>query len=996
MASYLPPNETLPIFDTTVFDQEIALDYKTALTQFLTYPVAQGDETLQAITVQGQGNFNNDVNFNYLNSPPHCSIPPTSANDLCNKAYVDSQAPLTAFQLFCNYSQTYTTPTPTTYKLLSDTEVFSPTVLPFTISAIGTQYITGFFNSILTLNIGSIIPPGNWTFNCYANVSAISDQSHIGLSYSIIGVSGLGVETILYTSASSNLITVVSPSVGIYPMTITVPSTSISAYTVIGVKLYITSNTAATRTGNIYFQETSYYTNLLTSFSVLAPANIVNSNNVWTGTNTFNNQLSMGASGSNTLTIGGTSANISSTSTTGNLTFSTPASSSGSMAFNTNGSSAMTINSSRIVNMTNPPVMSGASISNGTIPILSVVGTACDISTSQTVGGTKTFSSPPVMSGASITSGTIPITSVVGTACDLTTSQTIGGTKTFSNAPSMSGTGISGGIPITSVVGTAMDISTSQSVSGTKTFNSPPVMSGASITSGTIPITSVVGTAMDLTTTQSIVSGDKTFFSKIIFQGSNQLNFGTTLQTAGNNSSRILQQGINMAFQNNAFSSSTNFGATSAGGSLANCLTLSSALNAMLATNNTAPTASPGDNTTTIATTAFVTNAVSGGTATNVNVIDRSATAGAFNIGILQGVTGALPVGACTGLTYNNTSGILTSTSLTTSADIIVNDLKIGNGINSTTSVIIGKTGTIGTGVVDDNNVVIGQSNFQNTLVNSIQNICVGSYTGQGLTSGTGNTNVGLHSGGNVSSGNYNTNIGWHSLNEGVTTGNFNTAVGASAKSVTGALTYATAIGAGALVSTSDTVQLGRSIDNVNCPHTLTVTTNITSPIIQNVNSGSSGLTIRNQASNTGNLNIQQLGLGSMVFSTNGITNLTLQQGYTTFENAIRYATNLTALSGTADLSLLGHAINEFYTVNSTSPVTIILPAPSSAYGNKITFRRSVGSAVITFTTDQTGGPNVEIVPTSSVTAAVTATMTTLIFTSTFYCNATYWYQASY
>ena len=143
-------------------------------------------------------------------------------------------------------------------------------------------------------------------------------------------------------------------------------------------------------------------------------------------------------------------------------------------------------------------------------------------------------------------------------------------------------------------------------------------------------------------------------------------------------------------------------------------------------------------------------------------------------------------------------------------------------------------------------------------------------------------------------------------------------------------------------------------------------------------------------------MNIQQLGTGSMTFSTAGITNLTLSNGYTTFENAIRYATNLTALSGTADLSLLGYAINEFYTVNSTSPVTIILPAPASAYGNKITFRRSVGSAVITFTTDQSGGAAAEIVPTSSVTAAVTATMTTLIFTSTFYCNATYWYQASY
>jgi hypothetical protein len=55
------------------------------------------------------------------------------------------------------------------------------------------------------------------------------------------------------------------------------------------------------------------------------------------------------------------------------------------------------------------------------------------------VQGTSTFQSgatfvtAPSMSGASIQSGTIPIASVVGTAADLTTSQTLGGTKTFSS-----------------------------------------------------------------------------------------------------------------------------------------------------------------------------------------------------------------------------------------------------------------------------------------------------------------------------------------------------------------------------------------------------------------------------------------------------------------------------------------------------------------------------------------------------------------------------------
>ncbi len=53
----------------------------------------------------------------------------------------------------------------------------------------------------------------------------------------------------------------------------------------------------------------------------------------------------------------------------------------------------------------------------------------------QTIADVKTFTSPPVMSGASITTGTIPFLAVAGTAMDLTTSQTAAGVKTFSSNP---------------------------------------------------------------------------------------------------------------------------------------------------------------------------------------------------------------------------------------------------------------------------------------------------------------------------------------------------------------------------------------------------------------------------------------------------------------------------------------------------------------------------------------------------------------------------------
>jgi hypothetical protein len=70
----------------------------------------------------------------------------------------------------------------------------------------------------------------------------------------------------------------------------------------------------------------------------------------------------------------------------------------------------------------------------------------------QTVGGIKTFSSPPVMSGASITSGTIGQTQVSNGYVNLSGNQTVGGIKTFSSPPVMSGASIAiDTIPLTSV-----------------------------------------------------------------------------------------------------------------------------------------------------------------------------------------------------------------------------------------------------------------------------------------------------------------------------------------------------------------------------------------------------------------------------------------------------------------------------------------------------------------------------------------------------------------
>ena len=125
---------------------------------------------------------------------------------------------------------------------------------------------------------------------------------------------------------------------------------------------------------------------------------------------------------------------------------------------------------------------------------LSAVSTGIvDTASSQTIGGTKTFSTAPVMSGASITSASIPDGALSSNVALLT------GTQTFS---------------------------------GTKTFSTAPVMSGASITSATIPNAALQST-VTINNTASTFSALKTFTGGIDASASQTINFGTNPITVG-------------------------------------------------------------------------------------------------------------------------------------------------------------------------------------------------------------------------------------------------------------------------------------------------------------------------------------------------------------------------------------------------------------------------------------------------------------------------------
>jgi hypothetical protein len=166
-------------------------------------------------------------------------------------------------------------------------------------------------------------------------------------------------------------------------------------------------------------------------------------------------------------------------------------------------SGAQTINDIKTFN--SPPVMSGASITAGSIGQTQIANGYVTTSTMQTINGSKTFSVAPIMSGAFISASSIPSASIINSSfVALTGAQTVAGIKTFSSPPVMSGASITAGtIGQSQVANGYMDLSTDQTVYGIKTYDEAPVMSGASIASASINPDSLLYIYIDGSTTNN-------------------------------------------------------------------------------------------------------------------------------------------------------------------------------------------------------------------------------------------------------------------------------------------------------------------------------------------------------------------------------------------------------------------------------------------------------------------------------------------------------------
>jgi len=303
-------------------------------------------------------------------------------------------------------------------------------------------------------------------------------------------------------------------------------------------------------------------TNLIQGFNIassdLAEFNscVVDTTLTSTGNATFNSGVILGAS----------APLINSTSTSNPLVIQSGVGR--GITLKTGGATGIstTLGSTGILTLAQPPVMSGASITSATIPISSVVGTACDLSTVQNIGGDKTFINPPSLNGSLIVGNSIQLGSVSGTAVNINTPQTITAAKTFSSAITASA----------GVIGNASTASISTNIQGGSSGLIPyqtavdSTLFTAVGTAGQILksngggaptwTTNIVGNAATATTASSVSGGTVsattgTFGTSLLSSG--PLYIGSATQTLGTNSGAINFDGTTLT-QLNITSNATN------------------------------------------------------------------------------------------------------------------------------------------------------------------------------------------------------------------------------------------------------------------------------------------------------------------------------------------------------------------------------------------------------------------------------------------------------
>ena len=255
-----------------------------------------------------------------------------------------------------------------------------------------------------------------------------------------------------------------------------------------------------------------------------------------------------------------------------------------------------------------------------------------------------------------------------------------------------------------------------------------------------------------------------------------------------------------------------------------------------LPTGTIATTQTAGNNTTAVATTAFVTNAVASST---ISMGAIGSTANANGGSIASGVLTLQPASASFGgvvttgtqsfagaKTFNSNLTVSGATlgvgSSNTSTSFGISALNPGNATNSTafgSSNLTNNTGTNNTGV----GYLALSANTSGT-----GNTAIGEAALNGITTASNNSAIGLGALSNNSSGSGNTGLGTNT-GGGNSTGSNNTFIGYAAHTYTDGLTNSTSIGYNAQTDASNQIQLGNNlITNVRTSGSISAGGNIT------------------------------------------------------------------------------------------------------------------------------------------------------------------------
>ncbi|SFZ93256.1 hypothetical protein SAMN05428642_10323 [Flaviramulus basaltis] len=242
----------------------------------------------------------------------------------------------------------------------------------------------------------------------------------------------------------------------------------------------------------------------------------------------------------------------------------------------------------------------------------------------------------------------------------------------------------------------------------------------------------------------------------------------------------------------------------------------------ILPTGTTGITQTAGNNTTAVATTAFVTTATSG---KFVDLTTNQTISGVKTFNSNVNVKGLIIGLGSKGVASNTSIGVNALVSNSTGINNVAIGEQAGFSITGSNNVAIG-TATNRNAAEGDSNVAIGNgANYQGT--SGSHNISLGtlayrqgdsgsSNIAMGLaalyqeTKGSNNIALGNNSSRNNNGGEGNITLGYQAGNK-ISTGNYNVVIGYDADVSSGTLTNATAIGNGAIVDASNKIQLGNS-----------------------------------------------------------------------------------------------------------------------------------------------------------------------------------------